>query len=75
MNINDDHTVVLPHDWSANDALNVVQFLHTIIEAIWNLYGDGMNEILHCPSVRYETESNWPSVETHPNYPDGDWPF
>ena len=34
-----------------------------------------VNEILHCPSARYETESDWPSVEARPNYPDDDWPF
>lgn len=74
MNINDDHTVVIPHHWNAENALHVVQFLHEIIQAIWNLYGDGMNEILDCPSVRYETEPSWPSVETRPDIPD-DWPF
>ena len=67
----DDYTIPVPHHWTGEDALTVVQFLQEIIQAIWVLHGVGMNELLRCPSLRHE-ESPWPAIEPRP---DDDMPF
>ena len=68
----DDYTIPVPHHWTSEDALHVVQFLNDIVQAIWTLHGDGMNEILRCPSARYDDPSPWPAVEPRPK---NDLPF
>ena len=42
MIISNDYTIVVPHDWSGEEALTVVGFLEQIVQAIWNLHNDSM---------------------------------
>ena len=42
MSISNDYTIVIPHDWSGEEALDVLCFLEQIAQCIWNLHGDGM---------------------------------
>lgn len=42
MNISNDYTLVIPHDWSGEEALSVLSFLEQIAQCIWNLHGDAM---------------------------------
>ena len=42
MIISNDYTIVVPHDWSGEEALTVVDFLERIVQAIWNLHNDTM---------------------------------
>ena len=76
MNVKD-HTIPIPHHWSSEDALNVVQLLDGIISAIWHLHGDGMREILQCPSLRCPDAPDWDSLDPAPKDPEDpeDWPF
>ena len=42
MNIANDYTLAIPHDWSGEETLTVLSFLEQIAQCIWNLHGDGM---------------------------------
>lgn len=42
MIISNDYTIIVPHDWSGEEALTVVDFLEQIVQAIWNLHNDSM---------------------------------
>lgn len=42
MRLSNDYTLVIPHDWSGEEALTMVHFLEHIIHCIWNLHHDGM---------------------------------
>lgn len=42
MIISNDYTIVIPHEWSGEEALIVVGFLEQIAESIWNLHHNNM---------------------------------
>ena len=44
--------LLLPNDWTAEQALAVHDFLADLTEAIWQRYEDPMSELLH-------GETNW----------------
>lgn len=45
--IANEHTVIVPHDWSDEEALIVVQFLEAVTQSVWNLYGDRVTAAMH----------------------------
>lgn len=72
MMISNDYTIVIPHDWSSEEALTVIYFLEQITQSIWNLHGEGMTAALRrrnavSGTVKYIP----PTSEIHP-LPDQD---
>lgn len=60
MMLSNDYTIVIPHDWSGEEALTVVHFLEQIAHCIWNLHGDGMMAAMRhrnaaSATVKYQT--------------------
>jgi len=71
MNISNDYTLIIPHDWSDEEALIVLHFLEQIAQCIWNLHGDGMMAAMRrrnaaSGTVKYQPPSDGDEVCSWP---------
>ena len=69
MRISNDYTVIIPHDWSDEEALTVVGFLEQLAQCIWNLHGDGMMAAMRRRNAAAST------VQYRPPHEDDDLPW